>query len=62
MSKANIFRKGNAEKNSTEKPTITEKALMMMPLPVVVSVVFIASGKVFPSPVSVLSLQNRWMV
>ena len=62
ISTANIFRYGNAEKNSTEKPIITENALITMPRPVVVSATLVASEIDFPSSISDFNLQKIWIV
>lgn len=35
MSRANDFMSGNADRKSTEKPNITESALIVIPRPVV---------------------------
>ena len=44
ISRANDLISGNAEKRSTENPSITEKALMAMPRPVAASIFLIAEG------------------
>lgn len=50
--------KGKADKNNTEKPTITEKALIIIPLPVVFKLMLIASGYDLPLVNSVFNRQK----
>ena len=44
ISRANDLIRGNAEKRSTENPSITEKALMAIPRPVAVNIFLMAVG------------------
>ena len=60
--KANDWIMGNAENRSIAKPTITERAFMVMPLPVVIKLVVIASEYDFPIFNSDFILQKIWMV
>ena len=50
--------KGKADRNNIEKPTITENAFMVIPIPVVVKLVVIASGYDLPLFNSVFNRQN----
>jgi len=60
--KAKVFRIVSAEMRSTANPRMTENALIVIPLPVVLRVFFMASVIVMGCLSSVFNLQKRWMV
>ena len=62
MSRAKDRMIGKAEKNRTANPMITDRALMVIPLPTVWILVLTASGKVLLLFSSDFILQNIWMV
>ena len=62
MSRAKDLIMGNDEKNRIEKPSITESALIVIPLPAVFNAVTAASLYSLPEAISLFILQNIWMV